>query len=350
MNRLIGFLVVVFLVCGILPVYGPLYLNRRSFDRPAADTRRARVTERDGAYGAVSIPSVSFSSTPSSSSSAPIVRQNPGFPPAHNPLDDEEMVFIPFGYFLMGNESGYPYERPVHEVYVSGFWMDRHEVTNRRFRRFVDSTRYVTDAERRGSSEAPLRNPVDFLLSPHLDVAGSTPVEGVYWQRPNSPTDSIACRQDSPVTQVSWNDAQAFCRWAGKRLPTEAEWEKAARGGLSAKKYPWGDAAPDGRECFGFPITTRPRTVGRYPPNGFGLYDMAGNVREWCSDWFEEGYDKSRNKDPKGPSVMNQYSERVVRGGDYYSSRDKLFCGSRGFGKQDGCCFALGFRCVLSGR
>ena len=223
-----------------------------------------------------------------------------------------DMVWIPGGAFLMGSEQFYPEERPTHQVSVDGFWMDRFEVTIADFRRFVQATGYVTVAER------PL-NARDYPgVDPTLLVPGSLVfqkavgpvrlddyrnwwrwVPGASWTRPEGPDSNLQGRARHPITQVTAEDAEAFARWAGKTLPTEAEWEFAARGGLEGATFPWGsEFAPKNRmmantwqgefpwqnlRTDGFEGTS---PVGTFPPNGYGLFDMAGNVWEWTSDFY----------------------------------------------------------------
>ncbi len=215
-----------------------------------------------------------------------------------------DMIWIPGGTFRMGSEDFYPEERPVHEVTVDGFWVDRYTVTNEQFARFVEATGYVTLAER------PL-NPADFPGAPAENlVPGSMvfqktagPVDlrnytnwwawmpGTSWRHPFGPRSSLEGIEQHPAVHVAYEDAEAYARWAGKELPTEAEWEFAARGGLDGKKFTWGDEHFPGGKAMAnswqgeFPWQnmlldgyegTSP--VGSFPPNGYGLYDMAGNV------------------------------------------------------------------------
>ena len=222
------------------------------------------------------------------------------------------MVWIPGGTFSMGSEDFYPEERPVHEITVDGFWMDPYEVTNEQFASFVEATGYVTLAERPLNAAdypgAPVENlvpgalvfwkrsgPVD--LSNYVNWWRWTP--GTSWRRPFGPESTIEGIERHPVVHVAYEDAEAYTRWAGKELPTEPEWEFAARGGLVGAKFTWGDEEfPNGKAMVNswqgeFPwqnlLTdgyegTSP--VGSFPPNGYGLYDMAGNVWEWTSDWY----------------------------------------------------------------
>jgi formylglycine-generating enzyme required for sulfatase activity len=230
----------------------------------------------------------------------------PGRPPAKN------MVWVPGGEFMMGSDDFYPEERPVHPVSVDGFWMDEHPVTVAEFRRFVKATGYVTWAE---VSPDPAEYPeaTAELLVPGSLVFRMTsgPVElddvrnwwawvpGAQWRHPEGPRSTLHGRERHPVTHVAYRDAAAYAAWAGKELATEAEWERAARGGLEGRVFVWGDDfAPRGRmmantwqgafpwqnlELDGFGDTS---PVKSFPPNGFGLFDMAGNVWEWTSDYF----------------------------------------------------------------
>ena len=222
------------------------------------------------------------------------------------------MVWIPGGTFLMGSDRFYPEERPAHRVAVDGFWMDEHPVTNVEFRRFIKATGYVTLAER-----AP--NPDDYPgIDPALLVPGSLVfrqpqrrintndyrlwwayVPGACWKYPGGAGSTLDGRDRHPVVHVAYEDAEAYAAWAGKSLPTEAEWEFAARGGLEGAAYVWGDEfAPQGRLMANtwqgeFPWQNlksdgyeRTSPVGAFPPNGYGLFDMAGNVWEWTSDFY----------------------------------------------------------------
>jgi formylglycine-generating enzyme required for sulfatase activity len=218
------------------------------------------------------------------------------------------MVRIPAGEFVMGSDDGSGDEKPVHRVWVDAFEIDRHEVTNRRYRAFLEKTGHGAPG---------------------------------YW------TDGRFNAPDQPVVGVSFDDAAAFARWEDKRLPTEAEWEKAARGGLAGRKYPWGDEDPAGRACYGQDGSTgRPSAVGRYAPNGYGLFDMAGNVREWCADWRgEDYYTASPNRNPRGPST-GEY--RVVRGASWDGDAYDLRCAYRLSNPPTITDYQVGFRCARS--
>ena len=225
--------------------------------------------------------------------------------------------------------------------------MDSHEVTVAEFAKFVDETGYQTDAERFGWSSA-------FSLK----EMGWTRTEGTSWRHPDGPDSKAA--EDEPVCQVSWNDAVAYAKWAGKRLPTEAEWEFAARGGLVQKTYAWGDnLRPNGKPVANwwqgqFPVrnTSEDGFVARapiksFPPNGYGLHDMIGNVWEWCADWYaKDAYANSGRADPQGPASGD---ERVIRGGSWMCAEN--FCSNyrvaaRSHATPDSGMNNLGFRCV----
>jgi sulfatase modifying factor 1 len=221
------------------------------------------------------------------------------------------MVWIPGRTFAMGSDDHYPEEAPVHDVTVEGFWIDRCAVRNRDFERFVRATGHVTLAEQ-AADPADYPDALPELLVPASTVF-VTPrhqvnlrdacnwwsyVPGANWRHPHGPGSSIRNRPDHPVVHLAWEDARAYAQWTGKEIPTEAEWELAARGGLDRAPYAWGDElTPDGVWMANtwqgrFPyentgadgyVGTAP--VGRYPPNGFGLFDMIGNVWEWTADW-----------------------------------------------------------------
>lgn len=246
-----------------------------------------------------------------------------------------EEVPVPGGEFLMGDAFGEGYasdgETPVHPVRVDGFRIDATQVTTTQFASFVDATDYRTEAEAYGTS-AVFHLLVKARQADVLGRAVGAPwwlnVKGADWAHPAGPSSSWTDVPDHPVVHVSWNDAQAYCAWAGRRLPTEAEWEYAARGGLAGKRYAWGDDLTPGGEhrCNiwqgtfpthntqddGF-LGTAP--VKAFAPNRYGLYEVAGNVWEWCNDWFQLKYYRNAPRDnPMGPTIG---AGRVMRGGSY---------------------------------
>lgn len=307
-----------------------------------------------------------------------------GPPPGPAP---EGMVWIPGGTFRMGSDDPrFPEAHPVHEVRVDGFWMDRHEVTNEEFERFVRATGYVTVAERTPeASEFPgvpaeKLKPFSIVFFPPREDDVSLrdfrawwrAVPGANWRQPEGPGSSLAGREKHPVVHVCHEDAEAYARWAGKRLPTEAEWEFAARGGLDGKRYVWGDdLTPGGRWMANvwqgaFPkentladgyFATAP--VMSYPPNGYGLFDMAGNVWEWCSDWYREDYfARSPRDNPRGPDSSLDPREpgarkKVQKGGSFLCAEN--YCaryapGARHAGEVRSATNHTGFRCVKDAR
>ncbi len=227
------------------------------------------------------------------------------------------MVELPGGTFRMGDDrSAEPDARPAHDVRLGPFRIDEHEVTNGQFAAFADATGHVTTAEQRGWS-----------LVWDEPSGRRVKMPGADWRRPGGPDTRIDGRQRHPVVHVSWYDAVAYCRWANKRLPTEAEWEYAARSGLRDADFPWGnEEVVAGRyqanhRQHGLPIDAdgfaRRAPVKSFPPSAFGLYDMTGNVAEWCSDWYAaDDYAGSPSENPTGPP---QGAERVVRGGSWLS-------------------------------
>ena len=320
-------------------------------------------------------------------------------PPGNAP---DGMVWIPGGEFSMGaadpmgadnNDVGMHAtddSRPIHRVYVGSFWMDKTEVTNEQFAAFVKSTGYVTVAEQTPRAEdfpgAPPENmvPGSVVFSPPSHAVPLDDhfqwwsyVKGANWRHPQGPDGSINGKEKYPVVHIAYEDAVAYAKWAGKRLPTEAEWEFAARGGLSGKIYPWGDEfRPDGRWMTNshqghFPDHdtggdgfTGTAPVAQFPPNGYGLYDVAGNVWEWVSDWYRPDYyaELAKNgvivRNPQGPASSFDPSEpsekkRVQRGGSYlctdqYCSR--YMVGTRGKGDVSTGTNHLGFRCVIASK
>jgi formylglycine-generating enzyme required for sulfatase activity len=267
-----------------------------------------------------------------------------------------DMVLVPGGTFLMGSGDFYPEERPVHRVAVDGFWMDEHPVTVAEFRRFVKATRHVTVAERApDAAEYPDADP-ELLLPGSLvfwKPRGPVPLDdvrrwwvwvpGASWRHPAGPESTVAGRERDPVVHIAYADAAAYAAWAGKELPTEAEWELAARGGLEGAVYCWGDQpAPKGRAMANtwqgeFPWQnleadrfegTSP--VGSFPSNGYGLFDMAGNVWEWTSDFFAPTHEADRPccvpRNPRVATPERSYARgrpgahiprRVIKGGSH---------------------------------
>lgn len=304
------------------------------------------------------------------------------------------MIFIQGGEFNMGgdNEQAESDELPKHIVIVSSFYIDVTEVTNFQFRQFINATGYITTAERKPDweqlkKELPPGTPIppDSLLTPSSLVFKPTqgPVDlnnynqwwtwkkGANWLHPDGPESSIFGKENHPVVHVSWEDAVAYCKWAGKRLPTEAEWEYAARGGLLASVYPWGNEAldcntPKANTWEGkFPYYNSLRDgflkiapVASFSPNGYGLHDMAGNVWEWCSDWYDYSYYESFKGvqviNPKGP--LDSYDpqepftkKRVLRGGSFLCN--DTYCSGYRVSRRmktspDTGMEHIGFRCV----
>jgi len=269
----------------------------------------------------------------------------------------------------MGHDlnEGYPEdgEGPMHEVELAPFAMDVITVTNSMFEDFVGATGHQTEAETWGWSFVFAGFlPDDF---PETRGVAQTPwwrqVEGSDWRHPEGPHSDITERLDHPVVHVSWNDALAYCSWRGVRLPSEAEWEYAARGGLEQKRYPWGDERePDGTHSMNvwqgeFPTTNTEEDgyagtapADAYPPNGFGLHNMTGNVWEWCSDWFQpDAYTQHGVSDPTGPPTGTR---KVMRGGSYLCHDSYCFryrVAARSSNTPDSSAGNIGFRCVLTG-
>jgi sulfatase modifying factor 1 len=287
----------------------------------------------------------------------------------------KNMVELPGGTFRMGSKDFYPEERPVREVSVDGFWIDRQPVTVAKFRRFVNDTGYVTWAER-----PP--NPADYPdADPELLVPGSLlfrksagPVNlndysnwwawtpGADWRHPEGPGSNVGGRERHPVTHVAHADAVAYAEWAGKSLPTEAEWEYAARGGLDGAVFAWGDEfAPQGRMMANtwqgeFPWQNKlldryegTSPVETYPPNGYGLYDVAGNVWEWTDDWFVAPVAETRSCCV--PTLAGErFPRRVIKGGSHLCAPN--YClryrpAARQGEAVDTSTSHIGFRCVV---
>ena len=358
-----------------------------------------------GASFATFKPAVPFTPRAFASEKSPTAKGETAFGPtipnaAHAPGPAPAgMVWIPGGEFSMGaldppavNEAGMHEAadaRPIHRVYVDGFWMDKTDVTNEVFSRFVKATGYVTVAERTPRAEdfpgAPPENLVAgsvVFMPPNHPVPLDdhfqwwSYVKGANWRHPEGPKSNLNGRERYPVVQVAYEDAVAYAKWAGKRLPTEAQWEFAARGGLAGKPYVWGEKfRPNGKWMANtyqgqFPVKDTGldghvgiAAVAQYSPNGYGLYDMAGNVWQWTSDWYRPDYYAQLAaaggiaRNPQGPDSSYDPAEpgqekRAHRGGsflctDQYCSR--YMVGTRGKGEVSTGTNHLGFRCVKDG-
>jgi formylglycine-generating enzyme required for sulfatase activity len=305
------------------------------------------------------------------------------------PPPSEGMAWIPGGTFLMGSDRHYPEEAPTHKVKVDGFWMDVTTVTNRDFAQFVAATGYVTLAEKPANA-ADYPGAVPELLVPSSAVFTTAPpgtglenhyrwwtyVAGADWRHPSGPESSIEGLEDHPVVHVAFEDAAAYATWAGKDLPTEAEWEFAARGGLDGAEFVWGDEFTTGDVHMantwqgGFPSEnlledgfelTAP--VGSFPPNGYGLYDMAGNVWQWTTDWYQDhgqiqspcctldnprGGLRKASYDSHQPEI--RIPRKVMKGGSYLCAPN--YCqryrpAARMSQPVDTSTCHLGFRCIV---
>ncbi len=287
--------------------------------------------------------------------------------------DGMTLVYVPAGEFLMGStdaevaqalkgcsDSGWPYcdvinaEKPQHTVSLDAYWIDKTDVTNAMFAQFLQATSYKTDAEKKGYA---------YVLNPSKELA-TLPWEetsGANWQHPRGPGSDIKGLDDHPVVQVSWNEAKAYCEWAGRQLPTEAQWEKAARG-TDGRKYPWGNDPVAGnwlnfadknlaiRQADktvddGYQFTS---PVGHYPKGAspYGALDMAGNVAQWVADWYDEKYyASSPGQNPAGPA-SGQY--RAVRGGAWLTGAWHVRTAYRGNEDPGFGLDFIGFRCVRS--
>ena len=291
------------------------YLSKLSYDQ-AADVVRSIF----GSLEEMSRELVSFLVNMTSSPDESVRNCGQGFLSRCSVIgqDGASMVVIPAGEFQMGSDNGGDHEKPVHTVYLDTFYMDKYEVTNAQYRRFVQATRYSEPAG--------------------YGYVGDAWRDGF---RPCS--DSRFRGDDQPVVCVCWADAQAYAAWAGKRLPTEAEWEKAARGGLVGMEYPWGSKITEENANYGSnTVNTTP--VGSYPPNGYGLYDMAGNVWEWCADWYSSDYYSGPpERNPKGP---DSGTVRVLRGGSWIYNPYYLRVAPRSYNPPTDAYSHIGFRCV----
>lgn len=307
------------------------------------------------------------------------------------------MAFIPAGTFMMGgdNNQAKADEMPKHEVTISSFWMDQSEVTNAEFRQFVEATRYVTTAEKKPDWETLKRElppdtpkPDEKMLVPASLVFTPTDhsvslddysqwwkwIPGANWRHPRGEKSNLNGLDQHPVVHVSWDDANAYCQWTGKRLPTEAEWEWAARGGFADHIYPWGNEPIDTGKIkantwqgeFPYKNTVKDAfyytsPVKSFPANPYGLYDMAGNVWEWVSDWYRPDYYHSLSHqkitNPKGPIKSYDPDEpyaakKVLRGGSFLCN--EVYCSgyrvsARMKSTPDTGMEHIGFRCVRQG-
>ncbi len=285
------------------------------------------------------------------------------------PVSTEGMKLLPGETFLMGNEDNEAWpadgEGPVCRVTLRPFYIDITAVTNEQFSNFVSETGYKTEAEGFGWSYVHHSQLSRSLRKKNEDrrVQGLEwwyGIEGATWRKPEGPGSNIKKRMGNPVVHVSWTDAQAYCRWAGKRLPTEAEWEYAARGGLEQKKYPWGDElTPGGKHMCNIWQGAFPKEdtgedgykglapARSFKANGYGLFNLSGNTWEWCSDWFSPTWRASgRRENPTGPETG---ANKVMKGGSYlchlsYCNRYRV--GARTSNTPDSSSGHLGFRCV----
>jgi formylglycine-generating enzyme len=309
------------------------------------------------------------------------INQTP--PPGPAP---EGMAWVPGGTFWMGcDDCEMPDATPVHLVTVDGFWIDATPVTNTQFAKFVEATKYKTVAERQPDPKdfpgAPAENLVPgsaVFTQPGAEVSLNNflnwwkYVPGANWRRPEGPQSDLKGREDHPAVQIAWEDAAAYAKWEGKRLPTEAEFEFAARGGLDRQRFAWGaELKPNGKWAANiwqgrFPTKNgvedgyeRTSPVKAFPPNGFGLYDMGGNVWQWCADWYRPDYfgrlaASGDAHNPQGPSDSYDPQEpeipkRVQKGGSFLCSDEycsRYLVGSRGKGASDSGGSNTGFRCV----
>ena len=334
------------------------------------------------AVGTQPTPATSQSAQPATDSPPTKVPMPPGPAP-------EGMAWIPGGEFWMGAEE-FPDAQPWHRVSVDGFWMDKTEVTNDQFAKFVKATKYVTVAEQAPKAEdfpgAPPENlvagsvvfsPPDHPVKLNNHFQWWSYVKGASWRHPEGPNSTIKGRGNHPVVHIAYQDALAYAKWAGKRLPTEAEFEFAQRGGLERKPYAWGDELKPGGKFMAntfqghFPDKNtkedgyeRAAPVASFPPNNYGLYDMAGNVWEWTSDWYRHDYYQTLaaegplTRNPQGPVDSLDPSEpgvkkKVHRGGSFLCTEQycaRYIAGGRGKGEPDTGTNHVGFRLVRDGR
>jgi sulfatase modifying factor 1 len=385
--------------------------KRREVEMPAPRRGRwpwalaaAIVLASAGLWAARRPAPVEVATSPARPAPAPTAAMEPTFQPtvanttaAPGPVP-EGMVWIPGGEFSMGSldprpldhggHDAMPDTRPIHRVYVDPFWMDATEVTNEEFARFAKATGYVTVAEKKPTREefptAPLENlvagsviftppPNAVALDNHYQWWAYVP--GANWRHPDGPKTDLGKRAKYPVVHIAYEDALAYAKWARKDLPTEAEWEFAARGGLSGKTYPWGDELKPGGKWAAniyqgqFPVKNQDKgedgfvglaPVSQFAPNAYGLYDVAGNAWEWVSDWYRpDTYATvaaagAVARNPKGPSDSFDPAEpgqpkRVHRGGSYLCTDQyctRYMVGTRGKGEVRTGSNHVGFRCV----
>jgi len=306
-------------------------------------------------------------------------------PQSRSPEQTKDMVYIKDGTFWMGSDDGLATERPAHQVKLVSFWIDKYPVTNQQFSKFVNQTGYITYAERNP-------DPKDFPdVPPDKLVAGSAVFQapkqkvdmrnylnwwvykpGANWKHPEGPNSDLKGRENHPVVHVTYYDAEAYCRWAEKEIPTEAQFEFAARGGLDRKKYVWGDQPQQDSKPLAniwqgeFPYKNKmsdgyagTSPVGSFPPNGYGLYDMAGNVWEWTQDWFHPDYYKNSPKDnPTGVRQSESFdpdepgiAKKIVKGGSFLCA-DNYCTGYRPSARMATDPLSsfshTGFRCVMA--
>jgi formylglycine-generating enzyme len=380
------------LAVAVLAISALFYMSRRRSASLSASVSAASTPSADTASAPVVSASVPPGASVKTESFAPTV-VNHGSSPGTAP---EGMAWIPGGEFSMGANDPPDMDdvgmkatldaRPIHRVYVDSFYIDKTDVTNAEFAKFVKATGYVTVAERKPKAEdfpgAPPENlvpgsvvfaPPDHPVPLNNYYQWWTYIPGADWRHPVGPESNIKGKDNYPVVQIAYEDAQAYAKWAGKRLPTEAEWEFAARGGLAGKPFVWGDQfRPNGKWMANthqghFPdkdsgadgyVGIAP--VAKYPANPYGLYDMAGNVWQWTTDWYRPDYYRqlaaagSVARNPQGPDSANDPAEpgqpkKVQRGGsflctDQYCSR--YIVGTRGKGEVSTGTNHLGFRCV----
>jgi sulfatase modifying factor 1 len=309
---------------------------------------------------------------------------SPGRPPT------KDMVWIPGGIFVMGSDNHYPEEAPAHKVKIDGFWMDRFLVTNGQFQKFIKATGYVTFAERQANpDDYPGAKPELLQPSSIVFIQPEKPIDknnhynwwsyipGANWRHPEGLGSSIKRREKHPVVHVAYEDVEAYAKWIGKELPTEAEWEFAARGGLDGKAFAWGDELYPKDKIMAntwqgeFPYENlcqdgydRTSPIGAFPANGYGLYDIIGNVWEWTADWYQEhrhfkkspcctmtnprGADREGSYDPQMPDI--KIPRKVTKGGSFLCAPS--YCqryrpAARMAQPIDTSTCHLGFRCIV---